>query len=130
MQDISIGCLYKSDLVAVMSFKSIDESNRYELISIWYKSSLQVDKILKETFNYFIKTYNAEEINTSIDISKYDHRDLVDLGFKIKSITEPDYIWSNETYSLNRDKADDAIMQSLGLYKIYDCGRMKLEWRK
>lgn len=102
-------------------------------------------------FSYFLKNYNPASIICYSDISKFTGNIYLKLGFKVigdNPISRPNYVWISHhgndiktRYQTQKHRllknnlgtnemTEDSIMSSLEYYKVYDCGNLRLEWRK
>lgn len=145
---INIALYADDNIVGIMTFGTsrFDKENEYELIRLAFDKDTAVVGGAQKLFKYFINKYNPSNIVTYCDISKFSGKVYEELGFKLESYTEPNYIWYNENnkqiytrYQTMRhklkerfnlddeydDMTEDSIMKSLGFLKIYDCGNAK-----
>lgn len=147
---VTIGILYKDELIGVMTFGDPRFSivTEYELIRLAWKSGIIVNGGSEKLFKYFTKKYNPESIISYCDISKFTGKVYSKLGFKYDGLSEPNYRWVN-TYSgetLTRyqtmknklvnlgfgseDQTGDEIMRSRHYNKVYDCGNARYIWKR
>lgn len=149
---IYIGCMYDNKLIGVLTFGKprFNSNYQYELIRLCWHPDYKVTGGTEKMFNYFVSNYKPESIVTYSDISKFTGNVYLRLGFKPidPMITEPNYIWIDSKLEniLTRyetmkhklvnsglgteEQTEDEIMESHGYMKIYDCGNIKLDWRK
>jgi very-short-patch-repair endonuclease len=145
---INIGCFYENNLIGVLTFgfPRFNHSCQYELHRLCWKSNVAVIGGLEKMFSYFKKTYNPTSIITYSDITKFTGNCYLKLGFKVESITEPNYVWVEDStnkvlprYQTQKHKlikaglgeetqTEDEIMNSLGYLKVYNSGNIKLYW--
>ena len=147
--NIRIGLKYNKELVALMTFDKprFNSNYEYEIIRLCTNQKYKVYGAASKLFKYFVENYHPKSVLTYVDISKFSGGTYTKLGFtaSIDSITEPNYTWVNSQFKvLSRyqtqkqkllenklgtpDETEDEIMSSLGYYKIYNSGNLKLEW--
>ena len=135
------GLFYDEQLVGTAGFLKNTKNNKYELVR--YSSKVIVnglEKILKEYKNNF-----SETLYTFVDNSFFNYQDYIKLGFikideivpdykyVIKGQTEDKSKWQKEDIKIklpkiyNENKNLEEMMIDAGIYKIYDCGKTKLE---
>ena len=148
---INIGCYYNDELVGIMTFGKPRFSNHfeYELIRFCWKDTVRVIGGAEKIFKYFIKNYNPNSIVSYCDISKFSGNTYFKLGFTTSRdyLTSPNYVWVNaknevlaryKTQKHNliklglgcKEQTENEIMESLGFWKVYDCGNLRFEWTK
>jgi hypothetical protein len=150
---INIGCYYNEQLIGMMTFGKprFNNSYEYEIVRLCWLPTIHVVGGLEKLFSYFLTKYNPQSIITYVDISKFTGNSYLRIGFKLilpDPITKPNYVWVShhgntvkKRYQTQKadlvknglgteDQTEDEIMESLGYYKIYDCGNIKLEWVK
>lgn len=150
---ISIGCYYNSILVGVMTFgiPRFNKNYDYELLRLCWLPTITVVGGTNKLFSYFLKNYNPASIICYSDISKFTGNIYLKLGFKVivdNPISRPNYVWISHhgndiktRYQTQKHRllknnlgtnemTEDSIMSSLEYYKVYDCGNLRLEWRK
>lgn len=142
---IKIGLEYNKELVAVITFGKPRFNNNfdYEIIRLCYKGDVIITGGTERLLKYFIETYKPKNIITYSDISKFTGNTYTKLGFKVDSITEPNYVWvDNQDNVVTRynsmkekliekglgtyEQTENEIMINNNFYKIYDCGHLKL----
>lgn len=149
--EIKLGLKYNDELVAVMTFGSprFESCYEYELIRYSTNCNYRVYGAASKLFNYFVTTYKPNSIVTYCDITKFSGNMYTKLGFKTqaKNITEPNYVWVNPKLQVltryqtqkhklvslelgDEEQTEDEIMSSLGYFKVYGSGNLKLEWKK
>lgn len=149
----NIGAFYDNKLIGVLALDlpRFNHQYQYELVRLCWDSNYAVAGGTEKLFKHFIKTYKPENIITYTDISKFTGNVYTRLGFvpiQPKPITTPNYVWINTTDNTvltryqtqkhkllemklgTKDQTEDEIMSNLGFLKLYDCGNLKLEWRK
>lgn len=148
---INYGLHYNNEIVAVMTFGSPrfsrDGSVEYELLRLAFKSGTVVIGGTEKMFKQFINDYKPSSIVSYCDISKFNGGVYSRLGFKttIDSITDPNYVWADKRNNMlpryrtmkhklleqglgTPDMTENQIMESLGYFKVYDCGNLKFIW--
>lgn len=142
---INLGCFYDDKLVGVMTFGKprFTGDAQYEMLRFAWMNQVRVIGGLQELFNYFVNNYNPESIVSYCDISKSSGNDYNALGFKLRHISRPSYVWvsiSDDTVLSQKkvlvedglepgDPTEDEIMRYLGYLKIYDCGNKIFIWK-
>lgn len=148
---VYLGCLYKNQLVGVMTFKK-DGNNGWELnrfASDYHYICCGVGgKLLK----YFIEKYHPIIIKSFADRRWSMHTDsnlYVKLGFKFDGYLYPDYRYYNSSvdkykrfhkfgfrknilhkeYGLPLSMTESEMTQTLGYDRIWDCGLIKYIWK-
>ena len=146
-----IGLYFMEELVSLMSFsktrKLIESKNTlydYELIRSCTKLNTVVVGGVSKIIKNFINSY-GKSLVTYCDISfspDYSKTSYSKCGFKLVSKTDPGYYWvidgkksnrlnwtKKKLISLGHDPKEtgDSIMNSMGYYKIWDCGNYKFE---
>lgn len=144
---INIGCFYNNELVGVMALGKarFDTHNEYEIYRMCFKHGVNVIGGANKLFKYFVDTYKPKSVVTYSDISKFTGNVYPTMGFKVVKITSPNYVWVNghtlevlsremtqkhklvEANLGTPEQTEDEIMYSLGYYKVYDSGNIKLE---
>lgn len=147
-----LGCFFNNELIGVMTFGSprFNTNFQYELLRLCWKSGIQVIGGTQKMFKHFISIAKPESIITYCNIAKFSGNVYTGLGFKTidNKLSEPNYVWWNaqDNYILTRyktqkhklieqglgtpEQTEDEIMHSLGFYKIYDSGNLRLAWYK
>lgn len=125
---IAIGLYYGDELVSLMTFCKARFSNEceWELSRFCSKKGYNVIGGASKLFKYFIDKYNGSVVSYS-DIAKTRGTLYEKLGFSLKGISKPSYIWykSNIDYKTRfqtRMKNEKEIMQAQGYHRIYDAG--------
>ena len=146
---IYLGCYYDSELLGVMTFGTprFDKSFQYELLRLCWKPGTIVIGGSERLLSHFKEKFNPESIITYCNIAKFNGNSYLKLGFKLDSISDPNYNWVEpiKNITLPRyktmkhkllekglgtpDQTENEIMESLGYVKIYDCGNFRFTWR-
>ena len=145
---VRLGLYYNNELVSVMSFgkgrKCLNSKVSYELYRYCCKACIQVVGVASKIFNYFLKKYKPELIESfsANDISNgnlYKYLGFEKLSSSIgywyidKYMNRyhrykfAKYILVKEGYDKN--KTEFEIMNERGFYRIYDSGQTKWEWQ-
>ena len=149
---IDIGLYNKyNELLGVMTFGKprFDRDAEFELVRLCWKSGITVVGGANKLFNYFVNKYKPNSVVTYSDISKFTGNIYTLLGFKPESkLTEPSYCWYNlntkqvltryqtmkhkliESGIGTEEETESEIMERHGFVRIYNCGNIKLTWRK
>ena len=146
---INIGCIYKGEIVGVMTFSKprFDREYQFEIIRSVWKSGYSVIGGSEKIFKSFVNSkYNPKSILSYCNIAKFVGSSYSRLGFKLVSVTEPNYVWVKDNNVISRykttkrelveaglgteDDTENAIMERLGYLKIYDCGNAKYIWNR
>lgn len=137
------------NIVALMTFGKPRFDNRddvIELIRYCTKTDVIIIGGAEKIFKYFLNNYNAYEVISYCDISKFTGAVYNKLGFNLLAISEPNYVWIKGNKVLKRyqtqkhklieaglgteEQTENEIMESLGYIKVYDCGNYKFIFKK
>ena len=150
---IHIGCYHNDQLVGVMTLGKprFNSKYQYEIVRLCFRLDTKVIGGTEKLFRYFINKYKPESIITYCDISKFTGNVYTRIGFRPiqpKPITDPNYVWANpytnevipryrtQKHLLvklglgSEDMSESEILHSMGFYRIYDSGHLRLEWHK
>ena len=147
---INLGIYKDNILIGIMTFGKprFNDAYEYELVRLCYLPNIRVIGGTEKLFKYFLDKYSPDSIISYCDIAKFSGKVYETLGFKLDSITNPNYIWfnGNESGVLTRyqtqkhrlieaglgteDQTEAEIMHNLGYVRIYDCGNYKFIWNK
>ena len=149
---INFGLYYKGELVSLMTFgdyrinmgrKTVEDE--YEMLRFCNKLNTSIVGGASKLFKHFIDTYNPLKVISYSDKRYFDGNLYESLGFNKKNDTLPNYYYVVDGKRENRFKyrkselikmgfdsklTERAITNSLGLYRIYDCGNYNFEWLK
>jgi hypothetical protein len=151
--EVNIGCLYRNELIGVMTFGKprFNSNYEWELHRMCWKPDKIITGGLEKMFSYFKKTFNPQSIITYCDVAKFTGNSYYKMNFKLiqpNPITEPNYVWVLQRDNLilsryqtmkqklldqglgTKDQTENEIMESLNFLKVYDSGNIKLEWKK
>ncbi len=143
---IKLGLFYNNELVSLMTFGKnrlgIGKTNTYdyELLRFCNKKYNNVVGGASKLFNYFIKKYNVNEINSYADRS-YSNGDLyTKMNFIKKHTTKESYHYvidkiRKHRFNFRKSKLDGIgtehnIMNSKNIYRIYNSGHICYVWKK
>jgi hypothetical protein len=124
-----------------------DKEYQFEIIRSVWKSGYSVIGGSEKIFKSFITSkYNPKSILSYCNIAKFVGSSYSRLGFKLVSVTEPNYVWVKDNNVISRYKTtkrelveaglgtendtENAIMERLGYLKVYDCGNAKYIWSR
>lgn len=147
--NIHLGLFYGADLIGVMTFGKprFSDNIEWELVRLTWKGNTVVVGGAEKLFRYFLDKYKPSSIISYADISKFTGSVYKKLGFKLDGITDPEYIWYNQStkeirsrYSTQKqklvelglgtsDQSEPEIMHSLDFIRIYNCGNLRFIWR-
>ena len=142
---IKIGLFYEDRLVSSMLFNKprLSSSNdNYELVRFANIKNTNVIGGASKLLNYFIKKYKPKSIISFAD-KRWSNGFLYEkLGFTAKYEIPPDYFYIKDgkrrhkssfkkkilvKEGFDSNKSEHEIMFGRGLYRIYDCGKIKYE---
>jgi len=146
---VKFGAFYNNELVAVMTFRPITVKE-FELTRFSTNDNYIISGIASKLLYHFIKTYTPAKIISFADrrwTIKKDDNLYTKLGFKLTSITKPDYKYYNtkvhrykrfhkfifrksnlvKKYGLDPKLTEKEMTQQLGYDRIWDCGLFKYE---
>ena len=141
---IRLGLYYNDELISVMTFgkgrKCLNSKINYELYRYCCKSGVQIIGGVSKLFDWFVKTYNPESIESfsSNDISNGLLYEQLNFDYVSTSIgywyIDKDmnryHRYSFRKQELikegyDKDKTEFEIMNERGFYRIYDSGQTK-----
>lgn len=143
----NLGLYYNNELVSIMTFGKLrislgqkHKEGNYELLRFCNKLNTTVVGGASKLFKHFLKLFDPEVIISYADRC-WSKGDLYyNLGFKLDSISKPNYYYIIEGKKSNRfnwrkskliklgydpDKSESEIMRDLGNKRIYDAGNYK-----
>lgn len=142
--NINYGLYYNNELVSLMTFmKSRKVFNKktkdgdYELVRFCNKLNFTIIGGASKLFKQFINEYSPKNILSYCDISWANGNLYSQLGMKLIGITKPNYHYIVDKVRKNRieyqkhklvkkgfdiNLTEHEIMNSLGYFKIYNCG--------
>ena len=137
---VRLGLYYENELVALMTFckPRFNKNYDWELGRFCCLADTNTVGGASRLFKYFLKNYNPKNIISYSDIAKTQGGLYSNLGFKLQSISKPNYVWyaNGETltrykcqkykliekYPQYKDLSETQIMESLGYIKVHGCG--------
>lgn len=145
-----VGLTYNDDLVALMSFgnRKITSKNVFELLRYCSKLNYVVMGGPGKLFSGFVSQNNINKIVSYADRRFYTGTMYENLGFKLKSISKPNYFYfrndlkryhrvtfqkhklKNKLNSFDPDKTEVENMTENGWRRIWDCGNLVYEWNR
>ena len=138
---------WKEDNLLFVLVIEILENNKFKIIRYWTNYNIDnknfnSDKLLKQSFNYFLENYIKEKnikdynIQAIVNLRWTYWKELEQLWFKIIKQTNPNYFYflSNENilYDKNHDKIKNKSeneLFNLWFRKIYDSWNIILEYK-
>lgn len=144
---IKLGLYYNDELVSLMTFckPRFNKKYEWELSRFCSKSGCNVIGGASKLFKYFIEKYKPQSIISYSNIAHTKGKLYETLGFKLKEISEPNYVWWKTNlkplsrYQCQKHKllqqgyignSETDIMHNRKYFKIYDCGNKVWEWMK
>lgn len=149
--EYNIALTDNNEILSVMSFRSprFDHSYEWEITRYCNKDGIGIVGGAERLFKHFITENKPTSILTYIDITKFTGNVYTRLGFKPTKdyLTIPNYVWVNKEFDVlsryktqkrkllakglgKEEQTENEIMETLGYYKVYDSGNLKLEWLK
>lgn len=147
---LSIGCFDNEMLIGVMTF----EKNKDE----WILNRFATDINRKcvgvggKLFSFFVKKYNPTKVKSYADLRwtiEKDNNLYTKIGFKLDSILKPEYRYvkashpierihkfnfrkklMEKRYGIDSKLTETKLTESLGYYKIWDCGILRYVWER
>jgi hypothetical protein len=151
---IKLGLFHKGELVSIMTFGklrrnlgSVSKDGHWELLRFCTKSGITVVGSANRFFNFFIKNYKPLYILSYADRCWTDTNSNVysKMGMTFVSKTSPSYTYIIGHKRFNRFKyrkdklvecgyddgkwTERSICLSNTIFKIWDCGCLKFEWK-
>ena len=151
---VYIGAYYNNKLVAVMTFKRENKnSDKWELNRFATDINKHCVGIGGKLFSFFINTYNPSEVKSFADrrwTLDSSNNLYTKLGFEIVETLLPDYSYVTSKgkrvhkfnmrknllikrypeYNLTTDMTEKEMVDKLGIYRIWDCGKYKYVWKQ
>ena len=142
------GLFYNSELVSVIGFGvSRFKKNEFELHRFCSKLNYSIIGGFSKLIKHFMNQNICSEFITYVDRSKFDGDGYFKIGFKILSESSPSYFYTKnseilsryqcqkhklssilENYGPSLSESDNMILN--GYLKVYDCGTLKLIYKK
>lgn len=139
-----MGLFYNGELVSIMTFSKLEGrkvlgENEWNLSRFCNKLGTNVVGGASKLLKNFIKEYSVSRIISYADNDWSDGNIYYKLNFNLINKTRPDYKWivdgirkHKQNYKKSKLKIVDDVteanhMNSLGYYKVWDCGKLKFE---
>lgn len=150
--NINYGLYFNDELVSIMTFmkkrkifNSKTNDEEYEMVRFCNKLNYSVVGGASKLLNRFKKDFSPSKIISYCDISWANGNLYRKLGFTLVKITKPNYHYVINHIRENRIKyqkhklvmlgedpslSEKQIMETKGIYRIYNCGNEKYEMNK
>jgi DNA-binding transcriptional MerR regulator/very-short-patch-repair endonuclease/DNA-binding XRE family transcriptional regulator len=148
---IYLGAFFKEELVSVMSFSGLNPAKGRQAVEGEFELNRFANPknavgIASKLVSFFKKTYKPIKIISYADLRWSDGNLYRALDFSYVRTSAPNYwyVVRNErvhrwaytkqklltmTDTTNNDITEEELAESLGLYRIYDCGNLVYEWK-
>lgn len=125
---IGVGAFYKKKLIALATFKKI-KNNCYCINSVSFDINFRVLNFEEKYISYFIKEHINDEILIKID-RRYEifKEKYLNIGFTLDKVIPPICYYYNKKEKYNRYKNKPTNLDNV--YRIWDCGFLKLTYNK
>ena len=144
---VILGAFYESVLVGAVIFKKEATEGYYELTRMATKNNYLCHGVCGKLFKYFVDNYKPVHIKSFADrrwtINKESNL-YTSLGFKLEKTLQPDYRYVvnnqrqhkfgfrkqilHKKYGLPLSMTEKEMCDTLGFYRIWDCGLYKYVW--
>jgi hypothetical protein len=144
---LKLGLFYENELVSLMSFDKMEgrrkmEKGGWNLTRFCSKLNTNVIGGSSKILKHFIKEYKPNRIISYADRDWSEGSLYTKLGFKLTKILKPDYkyIYGNKRVNKQRftkkrlknigldiNKTESDLTKEIGIYKIYNVGKLKFE---
>ena len=117
----------------------------WELSRFCSKNNCNVIGGASKLFKHFVGNYNPTSIISYSNIAHTKGKIYETLGFNLDSISEPNYVWCNNSHDILtryqcqkhkllkqgfKGNTEVEIMHNNGFYRIFDCGNKVWIWKK
>ena len=146
--NIRLGAFYRDELIGAMTFGTpSDERGHTDLIEMkrFVTDGRNHPGLGSRMFNHAVKTYGYDHVIAFVDRRWYTGSFKSISGFVPAGITDPTMFWTNTNARFKRrifDKTELAdmdqfknldltkpeMMRRLGYSRIWDCGKIRMEW--
>ena len=146
---LALGCFNSNMLVGVMTFE------QYGTEWLLNRFATDINFICQgiggKLFSFFIKNYNPKIVKSFADrrwTLDENNNLYTKLGFKLDKVLKPEYRYVNSShptdrmhkfnfrkkilakkYGVDEKQTETKLTESLGFYKIWDCGLLKYIWK-
>lgn len=146
---IAIGCFDEETIVGVMTFEK--DNDEWILNRFATDINRKCPGVGGKLFSFFVKNYNPTIVKSYADLRWTVDKDknlYTNIGFKLDGILKPEYKYVNSShpterihkfnfrkkimekrYGTDSNKTETELTESLGYYKIWDCGMLKYIWK-
>ena len=145
---VILGAFYDGDLVGAVIFKKENVDGYYELTRMATKNNYLCHGVCGKLFKYFVDNYHPLYIKSFADrrwTINSESNLYTALGFKLDEILKPDYRYVvgnqrlhkfgfrkqklSKKYNFPLSMTEKEMCNSLGFYRIWDCGLYKYVWK-
>ena len=149
---VRYGLYYNNELISLMTFGglrknlgSTSEEGSFELLRFCNKLNYQVVGGASKLLKHFIENIKPHRIISYCDLRYSDGKLYKSIGFELVGQSKPNYYYIDkgfhnrenrynyrkdilvEKYHCPKDISEHKFCNSMGLYRIYDCGNLKFE---
>jgi hypothetical protein len=139
---IKIGLFYKNELVSIMTFDRFEGRKKlpdyeWNLSRFCNKKGMNIQGGASKLLSFFIKNWKTLRIISYADNDGSDGNLYSQLGFKLVSISNPDYKYIEKGRRLHKSNFKKSLLKTeltesshtakMGILRIWDCGKMKFE---
>jgi hypothetical protein len=139
---IKIGLFYKNELVSIMTFDKFEGRKKlpdyeWNLSRFCNKKGMNIQGGASKLLSFFIKNWKTLRIISYADNDWSDGNLYSQLGFKLVSISNPDYKYIEKGRRLHKSNFKKSLLKTeltesshtakMGILRIWDCGKMKFE---
>lgn len=125
--NINYGLIYNGDIVSIMCFKEYTHGE-YELNRFCSKLNTNILNSELILFNKFVIEKHPNSVLFIYDKRNYNINLGKKIGFKMNTITPPDYFYVKKDKRIKKNEATQVLSKTLN--KIYDCGSIVYKWSK
>ena len=127
---LSLGLVYNSEILAVMTFRSAeDDIHSIELSRFAVKPTWRIYGGFGKLFKFATEDFYCENIVCNLDRSKFSGAALEAIGMTKISDSEPRLMWSRGNQMIMDDALDESSMIKNGWIPIYNCGTSSYEYK-
>lgn len=144
LSDIKLGLYYNLNLVSLITFSKINNTNDWEINRFCNILNTNVIGAMKILMNFFIKNNKINKLFLNSDIRFFNNTSYEKIGFTKIDQTEPNYwyVINGVRHDKNKftkdilvkegfdpNKTEKEIMLERKIYRIYDCGNIRWEYQ-